>query len=65
MVEKVKLKVVGVVGNRGEILEYLADTFLNERIVAVLLNLYEVGNIDDFVDRAKFSSLILAILVNR
>ena len=65
MVEKVKLKVVGVVGNRGKILEYLADTFLNERIVAVLLNLYEVGNVNDFVDRAEFSSLILAILVNR
>ena len=65
MVEKVKLKVVGVVGNRGEILEYLADAFLNERIVAVLLNLHEVGNVDDFVDRAEFSSLILAILVNR
>ena len=56
---------VGVVGDRGKILENLADTFLNERIVAVLLNFDEIGNIDHFVDGAEFSSFIFAILVDR
>ena len=56
---------VGVVGNRGEVLEYLADTFFDEGIVAVFLDLNEIGNVDNFVDRTEFSSFGLAILGNR
>ena len=65
VLQKVELEMVGVVGDRGKILENLADTFLNERIVAVLLNFDEIGNIDHFVDGAEFSSFIFAILVDR
>ena len=41
---------VGVVGNRGEVLEYLADAVFDEGIIAVFLDFNEIGNVDDFVD---------------
>ncbi len=53
---------VGVVGNRGEVLEYLADTFFDEGIVAVFLDLNEVGNVDYFVDLTKLSAFGFSIL---
>ena len=62
VIEKIELEVVGVIGDRGKVLEYLADTFLNERVVAVLLNVHEIGNVNDLVDRPEFPSFILAIL---
>ena len=65
VLQKVELEVVGVVGDRGEVLEHLADAFLNERIVTVLLDFHEVGNVDDFVDGTEFSSVIFAILIDR
>ena len=56
---------VGVVGDRREVLEHLANTLLDEGIVAVFLDLNEIGNVDNFVDRTEFSSFGLAILGNR
>ena len=56
---------VGVVGNRGEVLEYLADALFNESIVAVFLDFNEIGNIDNFVDFTEFFSFGFAVLQNR
>ena len=62
VVEKIQFEVVGVIGDRGEVLEYLADAFLNERVVAVLLDLDEIGNVDDLVDGAEFPAFVLSVL---
>jgi hypothetical protein len=56
---------VGVVGDGGKVLKHLADTLFDEGIVAVLLDLNEVGNVDDFVDLTELSSFGFAILLNR
>ena len=64
VVEEIQLEVVGKVGNGREILEDVADALVDKGIVAFLLNLDEIGNVDDFVDLAELSSLGFAVLLN-
>ena len=56
---------VGVVGDRGEVFKNFANPLFDEGVVAVLLNLDESGDIDDFIDRTELASFGFAILVNR
>ena len=65
MIQKIQFKVVGIIGDRGEILEDLADTLVDKGIVGILLDLHEVGNIDDLVDLTELPSLGFAVLLNR
>ena len=65
VVEEVQFEVVGIVGNRGEILKYFADALFDKRSVAFLLNFHKFGNIDHFVDLAEFASFVLTVFANR
>ena len=65
MIQKIQFKVVGIIGDRGEILEDLADTLVDKGIVGILLDLHEVGDIDDLVDLTELPSLGFAVLLNR
>ena len=65
MIQKIQFKVVGIIGDRGEILEDLADTLVDKGIVGILLDLHEVGDIDDLVDLTEIPSLGFAVLLNR
>ena len=56
MIEKIEFKVIGKVGDGRKILKDLGDPLSDKRIVAVLLDLYEVGNVDDFSDPAELPS---------
>ena len=53
---------VGVVGDGGEILKHLVDSFFNEGPVTVFLDFNEIGNVDNFVDRTELSSFGFSIL---
>ena len=55
---------VGVIGDRGEILKDFRNAFFDKGIVAVFLNFNEIGNVDYFVDRTEFFSFGFAILDN-
>ena len=59
-----KLEVVGKIRNGREILEDLGDALIDEGIVALLLDLDEVGNIDDFIDLPELAPLRLPVLLN-
>ena len=65
VVEEIQLVVVGIVANRGKVLEYFGYTLVNERVVADLLDFNKVGNVDDLVDFTELPSFGFAILVNR
>ena len=65
MAEKVQLEVIGIVGDRRKILEYFADTLFDERLIRVLLDLDEIGDLDRLVDSSELPSLCLAELLNR
>ncbi len=65
MFEKIKLVMVGIVGNGHEVFEYFGNAFLHKRIVTRLLNFDKVGNVDNFVYLTELSSLCFAILVKR
>ena len=65
VVEEIQLIVVGIVANRGKVLEYFGYTLVNERVVADLLDFNKVGNVDDLVDFTELPSFGFAILVNR
>ena len=49
----------------GEILKDFADTFVDKGVVGILLDLHEVGDIDDLVDLTELPSLGFAVLLNR
>ena len=63
--EKIQFEMVGVVGNGREIFEHFAHALFDERAVRILLDLYEVRNVDDLIDLAEFPSLCLAVLLDR
>ncbi len=64
VVEEIQLEVVGEVGYRRKILQNLGNAFADKGVVALLLDLHKVGNVDDFVDRTEFSALGFTVLVN-
>ena len=53
---------VGVVGDRREIFKDFVNAFFNERIIAVFLNLNEIGDIDYLVDLPELPSFGFAVL---
>ena len=64
VLEEVQLEVVGIVGDGRKIVKHLSDALFDERAVRFLLYLYEVGDVDDFVDPAEFPPFCLAVLLN-
>ena len=64
VIEEIQLEVIGEVGDRGKILENIADPLFHERFITFFLNLYKVGDVDNFVDFTELSSLGFAILLN-
>ena len=65
VVEEIQLIVVGIVGDGREIFKDLGYALVDEGSIAGLLDLHEVGDIDDLVYLAEFSSFRFAVLVNR
>ena len=59
MAQEIELEVIAEVGNGREVLEDLRDPFADEGTVTVLLDLDEVGNVDDLVDLAELPSFRL------
>ena len=57
MVEEVKFETVGIVGNRGKILEYLAYTLFDETSVRISLNLDKIRHRLHFFYLGESSSL--------
>ena len=62
--QEVQLEVIGKVGNGRIVLENFRDPLVDERVIALFLDLDEVGDVDDFVDLAELPSLGLPVLVN-
>ena len=56
--------VIGEIGDGRVVLKDLRDAFADKAVVALLLDLDEVGNIDDFVDLPELAPLRLPVLVN-
>ena len=50
---------IGVVGDRGEILKDFVNALFDKGVVAVFLDFNEIGNVDYFVNRTEFSSFCL------
>ena len=65
VIEEIELVVVRVVGYGREIFKNFGYAFVYEGGIARFLNFNEVGNVDDFVYLAEFSSFRFAVLVNR
>ena len=64
VVQKIKLVVVGIVGNGHKVLEHLGYAVLDKRVIARLLYFYKVGNVYNLVNFTELSSLGFAILLN-
>ena len=65
MIEEVQFEVIGIVGDRGKVLENFADPLFDKRSVTFFLNFHKLGNIDHFVDLAEFASFVLTVFANR
>ncbi len=57
VVDKIEHKVVLIVGDARDVLEYFLETFLQKPLVGSLLNLNEVRHIDYFINLAEAHAL--------
>ena len=62
VINKIKHKIILIIGNSRHILKYFFKTFVKEPLIRLLLDINKVRHINNFIDFAKAHSFTIAEL---